>query len=99
MYTVLFPYCLAVPKYCINMLWLISDFGYASRAVCKYSLNLHHGIMLKFLDKFSLFALLRVTFVQKSPMEVFYILTPYKRKLTLIIKDFHRITNRHTPPL
>ena len=55
--------------------------------------------MLKFLDKISVFPLLPVTSIENSPMEVFHILTPKRRKLNLIIKDFDHITHRHTPPL
>jgi hypothetical protein len=35
--------------------------------------------------------------LEKSPPEVFRILTPYRRKLTLFIKDSNRIT-QHTQP-
>jgi hypothetical protein len=60
-------------------------------------IDLHPGIKLKFLDKISKFPHLPVTSVENSPMEVFHILIPYRRKLTLIIKDFDRITQQTHP--
>jgi len=44
---------------------------------------------------------LTIISVENSPMEVFHMLTPYRRKLTLIIKDSVCIISlsRHTSPL